>query len=121
MASNGSIKKSQSFETASLWVLTFSNGDRPCEFTIYAFTASQARRKLKATLRQYREEKKSIRTFEGPFTGGLQSVLNSTELGAPNNDGSKWCEYENVDEMIENAFLSRQDYRDVSFHCALDG
>lgn len=118
MSSSASPVQSRS---ACLWVLPFSNGFHPCEFTVYAYTAAQARRKLKAVIRQARDGKPSLRTFEGPYSGGLKDILVSKELQAPNYEGKQWRKYGSLDEMVETAFLDREDYRDVSLHTALDG
>lgn len=104
---------------ACLWTLSFHVGDAReynCTLEVYAFTASQARRKLAATIRQVREGKPSIRENSSPWAVKLDEVISQDlALRGPDYEGNDEQEYKCIDEMIQNAYLKRRQWTDVSF------
>lgn len=112
----------QNMNDASAWTLHFSTGNNSCQFTVYAYTASQARRKLKATLKQAREGHDSFFSIEGGYAPSLASLdKKDSKLSALDFNGNKMISYSTLDHMIDMAFLIRTKWRDVFFISSLDG
>lgn len=101
-----------------LWNLDFSPapGSR-LRFQVYAYTAAQARRKLKAAIAQALEGKSSMRLDlpQELEVATVEMLLEGNCFRGPDYDGTCIIEYSSIDEMVENAFLTRQPWKDVAF------
>jgi hypothetical protein len=92
-------------------------------FSVYATNAGKARRVLIACVKQYLADKPSISIMETATSGDLdlyQSAAWNTSpelaLYGPNDiDGNTMVPYASLDELLDRAYLSRRDYRDVVF------
>lgn len=110
------------FYGESLWRLSCDDGT--VELVVRAYTAGQARRKLKAVIRQARAGTASFTEAVGPYAGSLRDFLCPKEqvtIRGPNFDGTGIAMYTNVDHMVDVAFLKREHLKDVFFISHLDG
>ena len=104
------------FYGESLWRLSFEQGTM--QLVVRAYTAGQARRKLKAVIRQMRDGKKTIATLEGLYGTSLKDLLEPKgpiTLYGPTFDGSGTQKYTSLDHLVDVAFLTREPLKDVFF------
>ena len=100
-----------------LWNLDFSPApESRLRFQIYAYTAAQARRKLKAAITQALEGKASMRVDlpQELEIGTVEMLLAGEYFYGPDFEGTGMTHYSSIHEMVENAFLTRQPWRDVA-------
>lgn len=111
MSTEAKVQKSR----FSLWILSFAtDGYNPACFTVSAPSAFIARKKMIEAFKN-----KKLHIFNFPYSSRCD--IKSSNVRGPGYDkDSAWCDYKNVLDMLNNAYITRVE-EEVICHFALDG